>query len=189
MKMKLLSAAILAAGLFSATAAVQAAVIEFSGTFDNMTNLFTGEFVVDNALNEGGVAVYTGSWKDYMGEDYNFDPFLVLWDSLGERIDFSNDISVDNYNARIEFAPGALADGVYSFTIGNWPNEPNGNNFSDGFKLDGSGITRLQPDNTGPYWNVFVMGSVTAVPEPETWAMLLMGLGMVGAVARRRRLY
>jgi phosphodiesterase/alkaline phosphatase D-like protein len=28
---------------------------------------------------------------------------------------------------------------------------------------------------------------VAAVPEPETWAMLLAGLGLVGAVARRRR--
>jgi len=29
--------------------------------------------------------------------------------------------------------------------------------------------------------------NLTAVPEPETWAMLLAGLGIVGAVARRRR--
>ena len=29
--------------------------------------------------------------------------------------------------------------------------------------------------------------SITAVPEPETYAMLLAGLGMVGIVARRRR--
>ena len=40
----------------------------------------------------------------------------------------------------------------------------------------------------GQQW---ALGSVTittaAVPEPETWAMLLAGLGVVGAVARRRR--
>jgi len=30
-------------------------------------------------------------------------------------------------------------------------------------------------------------GNVTAVPEPETYVMLLAGLGMVGMVARRRR--
>ena len=29
--------------------------------------------------------------------------------------------------------------------------------------------------------------SIVAVPEPETYAMLLAGLGLVGAVARRRR--
>jgi hypothetical protein len=34
----------------------------------------------------------------------------------------------------------------------------------------------------------FGMSSVTAVPEPETYAMLLGGLALVGAVARRRKL-
>ncbi len=29
--------------------------------------------------------------------------------------------------------------------------------------------------------------NVTAVPEPETYAMLLAGLGLVGAIARRRK--
>jgi hypothetical protein len=29
---------------------------------------------------------------------------------------------------------------------------------------------------------------VTAVPEPETWAMMIIGLGLVGAAHRRRRL-
>lgn len=29
-------------------------------------------------------------------------------------------------------------------------------------------------------------GSITAVPEPETWAMMLAGLGLTGWVARRR---
>jgi hypothetical protein len=28
---------------------------------------------------------------------------------------------------------------------------------------------------------------VAAVPEPETYAMLLAGLGLVGAIARRRK--
>jgi hypothetical protein len=31
--------------------------------------------------------------------------------------------------------------------------------------------------------------SITAVPEPETYAMLLAGLGMVGFVVRRRKIY
>ena len=29
--------------------------------------------------------------------------------------------------------------------------------------------------------------SITAVPEPETYAMLLAGLGLMGAIARRRK--
>lgn len=39
-------------------------------------------------------------------------------------------------------------------------------------------------------WDDFVVGvsfkSVTPVPEPETYAMLLAGLGLMGAIARRR---
>lgn len=34
-----------------------------------------------------------------------------------------------------------------------------------------------------------VFQEVTAVPEPETWAMLLAGLGLVGFAAQRRRIY
>ncbi|MCK6407550.1 MAG: PEP-CTERM sorting domain-containing protein [Rhodocyclaceae bacterium] len=37
-------------------------------------------------------------------------------------------------------------------------------------------------DNTGS-----ILAQVTAVPEPETYAMLLAGLGLMGGIARRRR--
>ena len=39
--------------------------------------------------------------------------------------------------------------------------------------------------NTDGISTVF-LGSITAVPEPETWAMLLAGLGLVGVTAKRR---
>ncbi len=38
----------------------------------------------------------------------------------------------------------------------------------------------------GLYNGAISISSVSAVPEPETYAMLLAGLGLVGAVARRR---
>ena len=51
------------------------------------------------------------------------------------------------------------------------------------------------PESSWSSWhsNYLVKGtsvdySVTAVPEPETYAMLLAGLGVLGAVTRRRRI-
>jgi uncharacterized protein (TIGR03118 family) len=32
-----------------------------------------------------------------------------------------------------------------------------------------------------------LLGSITPVPEPETWAIMIVGMGMMGAVLRRRR--
>ncbi|MEG1118645.1 MAG: FxDxF family PEP-CTERM protein, partial [Janthinobacterium sp.] len=42
--------------------------------------------------------------------------------------------------------------------------------------------------NANHYFNATnVSGYVSAVPEPETYAMLLAGLGLVGFMARRRK--
>jgi hypothetical protein len=39
-----------------------------------------------------------------------------------------------------------------------------------------------------PSLNAYVLREVTAIPEPGTWALMLAGLGMCGALVRRRRL-
>ena len=41
-------------------------------------------------------------------------------------------------------------------------------------------------DNVGPLLDNFSL-SVGAVPEPSAWALMLVGVGMVGGMARRRR--
>ena len=40
---------------------------------------------------------------------------------------------------------------------------------------------------TATFSHIAWIQSVTAVPEPATYGMLLSGLGLMGAVARRRR--
>jgi hypothetical protein len=58
------------------------------------------------------------------------------------------------------------------------------------FSIDTRTIMNFEKDprvnDNGMYW---VMGNITItpVPEPETYAMLLAGLGIVGVLARRRR--
>jgi hypothetical protein len=42
-------------------------------------------------------------------------------------------------------------------------------------------------DNSGAYAvTLNYQGAITAVPEPATWAMMLIGFGLIGATARRR---
>ena len=60
-------------------------------------------------------------------------------------------------------------------------------------QLDADGSTRLsffalgKPDTYGGSLDNVVVTAVTAVPEPETYALLLAGLGLLGAAVRRQK--
>ena len=61
----------------------------------------------------------------------------------------------------------------------------------DTVNVAGSGITDLQiNNNTGGADYIFGVGELTytgAVPEPATWAMLILGVAMIGFATRRQR--
>lgn len=48
--------------------------------------------------------------------------------------------------------------------------------------------TRWQRTGTNANGSASGIGNVTAVPEPATWAMMIAGFGLIGGVARRRKL-
>ena len=154
----------------------------------------------------GNVRLWTDSWSAGL----NFDPISTLWVQSGNDFalvqEVDDDSSIANGQGAYDtgHAKDGLAAGSYRLSVGASFLEPfaKGNLYSQGFTQDGTTPTPIaqwnQPsydinnnDQKGTFYSIHLSGvdsaSVTAVPEPEAFAMLLAGLCLVGAVARRRR--
>lgn len=113
---------------------------------------------VDGALRDDGILV-------------NFGNFAA-----GDYLTFALEFDEDNKSSTVDVRKilwnnGALANAV--LTVG----------FSDGTKL-----TQTMPDTPADQRSWTFSGqSVSAVPEPATWAMMILGLGGMGVALRNRR--
>lgn len=132
---------------------------------DDKLNTFQMILVDRNATGAGNFDIY-----------FNYNQ--VLWETgeADEGVDGLGGIS-----ASVGFANGSGAAGTYNQLAGSLVN---------GALLDG-GVNALTANSnngvTGQYLFQVRNGVITAVPEPETYAMLLTGLGLVGAMSRRRQ--
>lgn len=98
--------------------------------------------------------------------------------------------SPDTYNVLTVTTTGGINTLFNTANLG-FPLSNGDQNFSQYVQFSGTGgnkITALTFDNL-PTRDAFETAnySVTPVPEPQTYALLLAGLGAVGFVARRRR--
>lgn len=101
---------------------------------------------------------------------------IALWEIVRETAGNQLDLSSGNvyFNAGSGSLPGmlSLASSYVAALDGTGPMARNLKTLSNGtFGVQGSGTQDLV---------------VQSVPEPESWAMLIMGFGLVGAVSRRR---
>lgn len=120
-----------------------------------------------------------------------FDPILALFDGSGTLINQNDDgggnVPADiNGNRYDVFLQSLLGPGNYTVSVAAFSNFAVGPNLSDGFQNTGSFSGRTNQ------WafdilNVNSAAQVGAVPEPGTWALMLIGFGAVGASLRRRR--
>lgn len=121
--------------------------------------------------------------------------FVDIWFGASKPAGFA----IGNYvGSGVGLSTGG--DGVSVFDAGNiaqasvsFSGSTNGVTFDNAAGLNGTTISQLSVSGVnGSFTNargeIGSPGAIAAaVPEPETYAMLLAGLGLVGAIARRRR--
>lgn len=91
--------------------------------------------------------------------------------------------SQNGYNWDITYPTGANKDRLLNGDTASWTITGTGLSLQS-FALTGNGMmVHVEGLANGGSEKI---GAVAAVPEPESYAMLLAGLGIVGAIARRR---
>ena len=190
----LCAAAILGAG------SSHAADFHFTGSLFNNTDRVDVAFELGSA---GDVKLWTDSWQGGL----NFDPVSVLWKKMGNDFAFVQEVDDDNTVASGQgfydtgHTRNGLTPGNYLLSVGPSFAEvyASGTLFSQGFTQDGTAPIPIaqwnQPgydinndDQKGTFYSIHLSGvdtaSISAVPEPESIALLLAGLCRVGAAAR-----
>lgn len=172
------------------------AVFNFTGEIEFHNDVIQTSFTLQN--DAVGVRIWTDSYQG----GANFDPITALWDENGNKLFENDDNSSVNPATQTIFDSGFslanLAAGNYIFTIATYNNFSVSSLLSDGFSFDSEQPVGLsdwcQPASScdmGGDWSLWLDGvdsaSVSPIPEPSTYALMLGGLGLVGFMAVRRR--
>lgn len=202
---KLMLAAVAAVVL---PAAAQAAPIITNGSFETSTTVQGGPAFV--TLNNGSTAI--DGWTVTAG---SIDYILSYWPAQdGSRsIDLSGNEpgaisqtfnTIANQRYVVKFFLGGNFDGpppsktiqasagdfsgTFTYTPTGTGNFQGYNAYSFGFVGTGSPTTLTFASlSSGPFGAALDNVSVTAVPEPASWALMIAGFGLAGAALRSRR--
>lgn len=131
--------------------------VRWDGTVATDLGTLAGEFAVAFGINNAGQIVGSGLKASIFDPALTFEQRAFLWDGPS-IIDLTSLLDSDT------LAAGWVLEVAHDINEQGW--------------VVGSAYNTLTDARRG-----FVLAPV---PEPETWAMLLAGLGLIGAIARRR---
>ena len=165
MKSLKLRALVLAAGLVAASLSTSASATVDTAVAVSDGYTFTGHF--------------TGSVDDYIPLPLSFSDLIgtlsgSVADKFGKSISFTSFDLVDAIT-HVTVIAGTVFDGSKA-SFG----------YFDGSTLSGSYALHIAGTSVGAAKYAGTL-SVSAVPEPETYGMMLAGLGLMGFVASRRK--
>ena len=157
-----------------------------SGTLQFHNQVIRQTVTVENMH---GLLVWTNSAA--VPDVSGFDTILAVWNSSGVLIGLSDD---DPLNQGVGLQDSALIfpaleAGVYTIGLSMYGNFPSGP-LADGYWSDNDTPVPIQNEGCqagcANYQLNWATGTTLPIPEPSTYAMLLAGLGVVGAYGRAR---
>ncbi len=152
-----------------------------------------------------GDVTYTSAQNLSVGADtgYSVGSYQTVmsnnwWSPLTGTIATATPYTLFGFDAAVTSGPVDITvstnQGSYVFSGLSLPNGSSAANFAfEGFQATGVGeyFTGFRIDTVGgtylPGITNVAVGTVSAVPEMETYAMMLAGLGLMGTIARRRK--
>ncbi|MDR2925685.1 MAG: PEP-CTERM sorting domain-containing protein [Azoarcus sp.] len=165
------------------------------GLYDNdpSTVLNIKDNVGWQVLADNTKMVQTGQWISFTQNfEAGDDLVLRLWNkdkhgNYGHEI-FFNGAESSAVGSASQYSKDKMNHAVIAENVATASYVEGGYRYDYTYSVVGFEDMYCCPDND---WDdvVFTIrtGTVTAVPEPETYAMLLAGLGMIGTIVRRRR--